>query len=140
METAKISLIETIVGIWLIAAVVIAAGIFFVPSPLAYALGEIVGSATASLMMIHLYRSLDIELDLPKKRAITHARLTSALRSVIEIGVLAASFFIPQWVLPYTVLAGLFGRKFGAALVPLLEKLRQSKVDRTVLSEEETRE
>ena len=69
METAKISLWEVIIGIWILAIVVILGGIFFVPEPLSYALGEIAGSITASGLMVHLYRSIDIELDLPEKKA-----------------------------------------------------------------------
>lgn len=117
-------MLEVIAGIWLIAVIVIFAGVFFVPNPLAYVLGEVVGSAVSTLMMLHLYRSLDIELDLAEKKAVSHARLTSVLRSLIEIAVLAGSFLIAEWVLPYTVLAGLLARKFAAMLVPLMERIR----------------
>lgn len=117
-------MLEVIAGIWLIAVVVIFAGVFFVPNPLAYVLGEVVGSAASTLMMLHLYHSLDIELDLAEKKAVSHARLTSVLRSLIEIAVLAGSFLIAEWVLPYTVLAGLLARKFAAMLVPLMERIR----------------
>lgn len=123
MKTEKISLLEAVAGIWLIAVVVIFAGVFFVPNPLAYVLGEIVGSAAASLNMLHLYRSIDIELDLPEKKAVNHARFTSVIRSFIELAVLAASFYFSDWILPYTVLAGLFARKFGALLVPLMDRI-----------------
>ena len=124
MKTAKISLLEVIIGIWLLAILVIFAGVFFVSNPLSYVLGEVVGSATASLMMLHLYRSLDIELYLPEKKAVNHAKFTSVVRSLIEIAVLAGSFFIAEWVMPYTVLAGLLARKFAAMLVPLMERIR----------------
>ena len=124
MKTAKISLLEVIIGIWLLAILVIFAGVFFVSNPLSYVLGEVVGSATASLMMLHLYRSLDIELDLPEKKAVNHAKFTSVVSSLIEIAVLAGSFFIAEWVMPYTVLAGLLARKFAAMLVPLMERIR----------------
>ena len=124
MKTAKISLLEVIIGIWLLAILVIFAGVFFVSNPLSYVLGEVVGSATASLMMLHLYRSLDIELDLPEKKAVNHTKFTSVVRSLIEIAVLAGSFFIAEWVMPYTVLAGLLARKFAAMLVPLMERIR----------------
>lgn len=117
-------MIETIAGIWILAVIVILAGVFFVPNPLAYAMGEIVGSLTATLMMVHLYRSLDIEMDLPEKQAVNHSRVMGILRSVIEIAVLAASFYVSQWVLQYTVLAGLFGRKVAAVAVPFYEALR----------------
>lgn len=124
MQTAKISLIEVLAGIWVLAVAAILAGVFVVKNPLAYALGEIVGSITSSLMMIHLYCNLEIELDLPEKKAVNHSRFMSALRSLIELGVLAGSFYISRWVLPYTVLAGLFGRKLAALAVPLIERKR----------------
>lgn len=122
MKIAKRTLIEAIMGIWILAAVVILAGVFFVPNPLAYVLGEIVGSGTASLLMLHMYRSIDIELDLPEKKSVNHSRVMIMIRSLIELGVLFGSFYIANWVLPYTVLAGLFGRKFAPMLVPVMEK------------------
>lgn len=127
MKTAKMTLIETIVGIWIIAGIVILAGVFFTSSPLAYVLGEIVGSLTASLMMIQLYSSLDIELDLPEKKAVNHSRIMGTLRSVIELAVLLGSFFVSRWVMPYTVLAGLFGRKLAAMAVPFYEEFRNKR-------------
>ena len=125
MEMAKISLIEVIIGIWILAALVILGGVWFVPNPLAYVLGEVVGSLTASLMMLHLYHTLSYELDLAQKKATNHARIMISLRTVIEIAVLVGSFYIEEWVLPYTVLIGLFGRKFAPMLVPFMERLRR---------------
>ena len=127
METAKISLWEVIIGIWILAIVVILGGIFFVPEPLPYALGEIAGSITASGLMVHLYRSIDIELDLPEKKAVSHSRAMGLVRSAIEIGVLVGSFFLSKWVMPYTVLAGLLARKAAALMVPWMEKIRLRK-------------
>jgi hypothetical protein len=124
MKAAKISLLEVIVGIWGIAVIVILAGVFFVPNPLAYVFGEMVGSATSSLLMVHLYRSIDVELDMQKKKAIGHARITSVLRSLIELAVLAGSFLIPDRVLPYTVFAGFLARKIAVMLVPFWERIR----------------
>ena len=122
MKIAKRTLIEAIMGIWILADVVILAGVFFVPNPLAYVLGEIVGSGTASLLMLDMFRSIDIELDLPEKKSVNHSRIMIMIRSLIELGVLFGSFYIANWVLPYTVLAGLFGRKFAPMLVPVMEK------------------
>lgn len=127
METAKISLWEVIIGIWLFAVVVIVAGVFFVPNPLAYVLGEVVGSLTASAMMFHLYHSIDIELDLPEKKATNHSRVMGMLRGVMEIAVLFSSFLVSDWILPYTVLVGLLSRKFAVLMVPFMEKIRLKK-------------
>ncbi|MCH5251455.1 MAG: hypothetical protein J1F22_00650 [Lachnospiraceae bacterium] len=127
METAKKSLIEVIAGIWVIAGIVILAGVFWVSNPLAYVLGELAGSLTATLMMLHLYHSLDIEMDLARKNAVTHSRIMSVVRSVLEIAVLAGSLFIPQWVSPVTVFIGLFSRKISALTVPVLNQWRENR-------------
>lgn len=124
MKIARISLLEVIIGIWLLAVIVIFAGVFFVDDPLAYVLGEIVGSVTASAMMLHLYRSIDIELDLPEKKAVAHSRVMGMTRSFIEVAVLFASFLLAEWISPYTVLAGLLARKIAALMVPWMEKIR----------------
>lgn len=132
MKIARISLIEVLIGIWLLAVLVILAGVFFVPNPLSYVLGELVGSVTASAMMLHLYRSIDIELDLPEKKAVNHSRAMATTRSIIEIAVLFAGFLLAEWISPYTVLAGLLARKIAALMVPLIEKIR-TKVYKTEL-------
>lgn len=75
----------------------------------------------------HLYRSIDIELDLPEKKAVSHSRAMGLVRSTIEIGVLVGSFFLSKWVMPYTVLAGLLARKAAALMVPWMEKIRLRK-------------
>lgn len=124
METAKISLWEVVIGIWFLAAAVIVAGVFFVPNPLAYVLGELVGSATATGLMLQLYWSIDVELDLPEGKAANHSRIMGTMRSIIEIGVLFGSFFVAEWILPYTVFAGLLARKAAALMVPFMERLR----------------
>ena len=51
-------------------------------------------------------------------------RWNGFLRALIEIVVLLGSFYIAEWIMPYTVLAGLFGRKFAPFLVPVMERFR----------------
>ncbi len=127
MEEGKRTLIEVILGIWILALLVILGGVFFVERKLAYVLGELVGSLTASLVMVWLYESIALEMDLDKKGAVGHARLQAALRVLVETAVLAGSFYIAEWVMPFTVLSGLFGRKFAPFLVPLMEHIRKKR-------------
>lgn len=124
MKIARISLVEVLIGIWLLAIIVILSGVFVVSNPLAYVLGELVGSLTASAMMLHLYHSIDVELDLQEKQAVNHSRVMGMVRSVVEIVVLFAAFFFADWISPYTVLAGLLARKIAALMVPWMEKIR----------------
>ena len=129
MKTAKTSLWEVIAGIWILAAVVIAVSLIGISHPVPYVLGEIAGSLAAMLLMLELYHSVDVELDLPEKRAVSHSRLHAILRSCVELALLVAAFFAAEWISPYTVLIGLLGRKFGTLLVPLMERIRCRKQD-----------
>lgn len=124
MKIARVSLIEVLIGIWLLAVIVILTGVFWVSHPLSFVLGELVGSVTASALMLHLYRSIDIELDLPEEKAINHSRVMAMIRSAIELVVLFAGFYLAEWICPYTVLAGLLARKIAALMVPWMEKIR----------------
>ena len=63
-------------------------------------------------------------MDLNRKSAVNHSRWNGFLRALIEIVVLLGSFYIAEWIMPYTVLAGLFGRKFAPFLVPVMERFR----------------
>ena len=121
MNIAKRTLIEAIISIWILALIVALGGCFFVDNPLAYLLGELVGSLTATILYINLYLSIDLELDLPKDKAIRHSRSMGMIRTFVEVGVLVASFFLQDYVLPYTVFAGLIARKFSALMVPFID-------------------
>lgn len=138
MKTVKTSLCEAIIGIWVLALLVILAGVFFTAEPLSYVLGELAGSLTASLVMLHHYRSLDIEMDLPEQQSVNHYKIMSVLRSTIELGVLAVSMMIPQWLMPLTVFFGLISRKFAAMLVPLFDRLlgQEENIEEELLTEE----
>lgn len=124
MRAARISLWEILIGIWILALAVILAGVFWVPNPLAYVLGEVTGSVVSSGMIWHLYHSIDIELDLPEKKAVNHSRMMGMFRGIMEAAVLFGSFFVAEWVFPFTVFAGLLARKPAALMVPFMEKIR----------------
>lgn len=127
MKKAKKTLIEVIIIIWVFAIVVTCLGVFFVSNKIAYILGELVGSLTATAVMVHLFRCVDIETELPEKKAVNHARITSVVRTLIELAVLLLSVFIAQWVNPYAVFLGLLARKFSCLLVPFYERITKTK-------------
>ncbi len=130
MEMAKRNLKQIIAGIWILAGVEILVGIFLTSNRISFVFGEILGSVVASLLMLHLYYSLDIELDLEQNKAIQHSRTMSILRSAIEIGVLMAAVFLWDYINPFAVLLGLFGRKFSPLFIPLWEKQKNKNADK----------
>lgn len=119
-DIAKKTLMRVIIGIWILAAAVILVGAWFVQNPFAYIAGELIGSAIATLLMFHLYHCIDVELDLGEAKAGAHSKWNAMLRLVIEIGAVVGCFFIRDYINPFTLLGGLFGRKIGALFVPII--------------------
>lgn len=124
MREAKKTLIRVIALIWMLAAVVIAVGgvirTFVSFAFLPYLTGELAGSAVATALMVHLYSTLDVELDMNRKGAVNHSKLMASLRLLISLAVLWISFRFPQWFSPVTVFAGLFAAKVAALLYPVV--------------------
>ncbi|MEE3467535.1 MAG: hypothetical protein VZQ83_03760 [Eubacterium sp.] len=119
-QIAKKTLHRVIFGIWITAAVVTMVGIWFVPNVWACLAGELLGSGIATALMFHLYHCIEVELDISEAQARTHGRQTALLRLAIEVAAVAGCCFIPDYIHPVAMLVGLFGRKTGALLVPLL--------------------
>lgn len=129
MEEAKKTLIRVIILIWVLAAVVLAVGavIFFIrPFPyLPYMLGEILGSTVSSLLMLHRYLTLDVELDMNRKGAVNHSRIMASIRTLASLGALCLSFYLPQLFYPVTVFAGLFATKAAALFYPVVFRTKR---------------
>lgn len=124
MREARRTLIRVIGLIWVLAAAVAVAGIVaYVVSPfslLPYLLGELLGSAVSSVLMLHRYSTLDVELDLNRKSAVNHSRVMASLRTVAALVALFLGFYLPQLFNPFTVFAGLFATKAAALLYPVV--------------------
>ncbi len=115
---AKKTLYHIWYGIWIICAIVIAVGIWFCKNKLSFALGEVSGSLIATLLMLHMYHCIDKELDMTQAKAVMHSRFNGIIRLVIEVATVVGCFYISAWINPFALLAGLFGRKISAVLVP----------------------
>lgn len=124
MQEAKKTLIRVIVLIWILAvAVLIIGGIIYAIAPfsfLPFFLGELLGSAVSSVLMIHRYQTLDVELDLERKGAVNHSKVMASLRTLIALGALFLSFYLPYLFSPVSMFAGLFATKAAALLYPIV--------------------
>ena len=119
-QIAKKTLYRVIIGIWITAAVVILVGIWFVPNVWACLAGELLGSGIATALMFHLYHCIDVELDIGEVKAGAHSRWNAMIRLAVEIAAIAGCCFIPNYIHPVAMLVGLFGRKIGALMVPII--------------------
>lgn len=81
-------------------------------------LGVATGGLTASGILFHMYRHLEIALDMDVKPARRHMQFAVTQRFVIMAVVLAVSMMYYQWVHPVGTVLGLFGIKITALFYP----------------------
>jgi ATP synthase I chain. len=116
-------------GIWTVPILVLLA--VFRGNHLAAVLGTLLGTAAAAVLIFHMYRHLDIALDMDAKHAQSHIQIASFQRVFIMGAVLAVSFMFPIYFDPVGVVLGIFGVKISALMYPVLhpqyEKRRKRK-------------
>jgi hypothetical protein len=96
-------------------------------------LGELLGSGVSTLLMLHRFSTLDLELDLERKSAVNHSKVMAALRSIAALAALFAGFRFPWLFHPATTFAGLFATKAAALLYPVI--FREKSISDSSLSE-----
>lgn len=87
--------------------------------------GSILGGATAAGLLWHMYRHLDIALDMDPKHASRHAQMAALQRFGIMVVVLAASMYFYHYIHPVGTVVGIFGLKIAAFMQPSIHKFRQ---------------
>lgn len=122
MKQAKRVVKEMMVGlvIWLLLVFLVL--IIAAEDKLSAAAGVLLGGLTAAGLLIHMYRHLDIALDMDLKRARSHAQMASLQRVGIIAAVLLVSIAGYPYVHPLGTALGIFGMKIAAYLQPVVHK------------------
>lgn len=107
-------------GIWTAPVLVLLA--VFRENHLAAVLGTLAGTGGAAVLIFHMYRHLDIALDMDAKHAQSHIQVASFQRVLIMGAFLAASFMLPAYLDPAGVVLGMFGVKISALMYPVLHE------------------
>lgn len=87
--------------------------------------GVLVGTAAAAGLALHMYRHLDIALDMDAKHAQTHTQVAAFQRMFIMAAVIGVSMVFSGYAHPVGVVLGLFGIKATALLNPVIHKQMQ---------------
>lgn len=90
---------------------------------LAMAAGIAAGLLTAVGLIFHMYRHLDIALDMDSGHAQRHAQFAAVQRLAIMAVVLAVSMVGYRKIHPVGTVFGIFGVKVCALMQPLVHKL-----------------
>lgn len=122
MRKAKQVCKEMLVGlaIWVICIAVILTVI--ATHRLAAFAGTVVGGLVAAVVILHMYRHLDIALDMDTKHAQRHIQVAAFQRLFIMGAAVAASLVLSDYMHPAGVILSLFGVKVTALLNPVLHK------------------
>ncbi len=84
--------------------------------------GVIVGGAVAAGIILHMYRHLDIALDMDAKHAQKHVQAAAFQRMFFMAAAVGVSFVLSGYIHPLGVILSLFGIKVTALFNPVLHK------------------
>ena len=89
--------------------------------------GVVLGGMAAAGILFHMFRHLDIALDMDQKQAIRNIR-AAADRIMIAMALCAgASVYLYRYIHPVGMILGLFGVKISAFLYPSIHKIFEEK-------------
>lgn len=91
--------------------------------------GVMLGSVGAVIFLLHMFRHLDIALDLDEKGARTHGSVAAMQRMVIAAIVLIISLKLPGFFHPLSTFLAFFGVKMSAFMQSGLHKLLHPQED-----------
>lgn len=94
---------------------------------LAMAAGVLAGLLAAAGLILHMYRHLDIALDMDSGHAQRHTQFAAMQRLAIMAVVLAVSMTQYQYIHPVGTVFGIFGVKICALMQPWVHKMRQKR-------------
>ncbi len=86
----------------------------------AYAMGCFIGTGMSELLMLHRFHTIDLELNLPRKKAVTHARISGGIRGVLLLAVLFLAFRFPAVFSPVGTIFGCFSTKLAVWTYPVI--------------------
>lgn len=123
MKKVKQTLKEMFAGLlaWLLFVFVIL--IIVASHKLAMALGVLIGGGAAAGLLLHMYRHLDIALDMDVKHAQSHIQSAAIKRLFFMALIVAISMAGYKYVHPLGTILGLFGIKISAYLQPMVHKI-----------------
>lgn len=93
----------------------------------AMAVGVLVGLLTAAGLILHMYRHLDIALDMDSEHAQRHTQFAAMQRFAIMAVVLAVSMTWYRYIHPVGMVFGIFGVKICALMQPWVHRVKSSR-------------
>lgn len=123
MRQAKQTLKELMVGLAVWGFAVLVLLMIVSRHRLAVACGIFVGLAVAAWLLWHMYRHLDIALDMDAQHAGRHIQASAVKRFMVMAVVLAVTMTQYRYVHPIGTVLGMFGMKISAFMQPKIHRI-----------------
>lgn len=122
MRKARKILNEMMIGlvVWLILVLIIL--LIIAHNKIAMVLGVLWGGVWAAVLLLHMYRHLDIALDMDPKHAQGHVQFAAIKRMFIMAVVIVVSMTAYRYIHPVGTVFGIYGMKISAYLQPMVHK------------------
>ena len=122
MRKARKILNEMMIGlvVWLIPVLIIL--LIIAHNKIAMVLGVLWGGVWAAVLLLHMYRHLDIALDMDPKHAQGHVQFAAIKRMFIMAVVIVISMTAYRYIHPVGTVFGIYGMKISAYLQPMVHK------------------
>lgn len=130
MRQAKQTLKELMAGLAVWGIVVLVILMIVSRHRLAVACGLLVGLAVAAWLLWHMYRHLDIALDMDATHAGRHIQASAMKRFLVMAVVLAVTMTQYRYVHPIGTVLGMFGMKLSAFMQPTVHRLMMTHKSR----------
>lgn len=108
------------IAIWTVLMAIVLAGVavWLGISPLSMIFGVFMGGGTAAGLLFHMYRHLDIALDMNPEGASKHTQFAAIQRMFVMAAIMAVAFVWMDYVHPAGVAFGILGMKATALAYP----------------------
>ena len=123
MKQARQTVMEMITGLGIWSVTVLLVLVIVADRKLAVAAGVLVGALTAAGLIWHMYRHIDMALDMESGQAQKHTQFAAMQRLGIMAVVLAVSMAGYRYIHPIGVALGIFGMKISAFMQPMVHNL-----------------
>lgn len=105
-----------------------AAGALISRQYVTFPVSVIIGGAVAASILRHMFKTIDIVLNLDSETARKYGRRQSVIRIALMGLILCAAFYFKEYVNPWGVCLGIFTLKFSAYLQPFAHKCFELKI------------
>ena len=127
MKQARQTVMEMFTGLGIWSVIVLLVLVVVADRKLAVVAGVLVGALTAAGLIWHMYRHIDMALDMESGQAQRHTQFAAMQRLAIMAVVLAVSMAGYRYIHPIGTTLGIFGMKISAFIQPMVHNLREKR-------------